>query len=258
MKETSTAPAGGNLQPGLLPAGLYPVAVPIGNPLDITLRALQTLVSCQAIICEERRAALRLFRSYGIEKPLYQLNEHTRPAAIRQMFQDLLITKERAIALISDAGTPCFADPGAELVRLCLDFQVPVHPVPGASSLMAALVASGIVVERFLYYGFLSTKKEERRSELAMLKNMSNLDIVFLEAPYRLKALLADMTVVIGVTRSARLLFQLTQAGQTILCGTLGELSRKAEKLPKGEFVLILERISSKRQKHAQRPKKHI
>ncbi len=227
-----------------LPAGLYPVAVPIGNPLDITLRAVNVLRRCDTVICEEYREGIRLLKALGIEKPLKQINEHTKSIEIRELFEELLIRKDKAVALISDAGTPCFADPGAELVRLCHEFGVAVYPVPGASSLMAALMASGLKSDRFMYYGFLSAKKEERQAELKQLKSQSGFDIVFLEAPYRLKSVLEDMKKLIGGKRSALLFYKLTTPRQQIISGSLEELSSQAESLPKGEFVLILEHES--------------
>jgi 16S rRNA (cytidine1402-2'-O)-methyltransferase len=241
MKKAKISSADRKVQSVTLPAGLYPVAIQIGNPDDITLRAMEVLRKCDAVICEERRDGIRLLKSLGLDKPLHLLNEHSKPDDIRQMFEDLLIMKDKAIALISDAGTPAFADPGAELVNICHEYMVPVHPVPGASSLMAALMAGGIKADKFIYYGFLSAKREERQAELRQLKAMTRYDIVFLEAPYRLKNILADMTGILGKKRKARLFYKLTQPGEAIFCGTLEELSYQAESIPKGEFVLILE-----------------
>lgn len=241
MKNSKNLSAG-ILEPGFkLPAGLYPVAIHIGHKEDITIRAMNVLCKCDAVICEERREGIRLLKSLGIERPLYQLNEHSKPTEIKQLFEDLLIMKDKSVALVSDAGTPGFADPGADLVQLCHDYAIPVYPIPGASSLMAALSASGLKVNRFLYYGFLSAKKEERQAELKQIKTMTHLDIVFLEAPYRLKNILEDMISILGKKRKGRLFYKLTQPQQIILCGTLEELSNKSAQLSKGEFVLILE-----------------
>ncbi len=241
MKKEKTLSAGKTLSDLTLPAGLYPVAIHIGNPDDITVRAMETLRKCDAVICEERRDGIRFLKSIGIDKPLYFLNEHSKSVEIKQMFEDLLIMKDKAIALITDAGTPGFADPGAELVQICHDYQVKVYPVPGASSLMAAIMASGLDAKRFLYYGFLSAKKEERVAELKQLKSMTTLDIIFLEAPYRLKSLVDDMMNILGKKRRIRFLYKLTQPSQSIFLGNLEELSHKTDQFPKGEFILILE-----------------
>jgi len=244
MNQKKSNPAGRQTNAINLPAGLYAVATHIGNPDDITIRAMEILRKCDAVICEERREGIRLIKSLGIEKPLHFLNEHSKPIEIKQLFEDLLIMKDKAIALISDAGTPGFADPGAELVALCHDYDVKVYPVPGASSLMAALSASGLKADKFLYYGFLSAKKEERQAELRQLKTLTKFDIVFLEAPYRLKNVLEDMMKILGRRRKARLFYKLTQPQQSIITGTLEELAAKSASLSKGEFVLILEHES--------------
>lgn len=244
MNQKKSKPAGRQTSAIILPAGLYPVAMHIGNPDDITIRAMETLRKCDAVICEERREGVRLLKSLGVAKPLHFLNEHSKPNEVKQLFEDLLIMKDKAIALISDAGTPGFADPGAELAALCHDYDVKVFPVPGASSLMAALSASGLKADKFLYYGFLSAKKEERQAELRQLKILTKFDIVFLEAPYRLKNILEDMIKILGKKRKARLFYKLTQPQQNIITGTLEELSAKSAKLSKGEFVLILEHES--------------
>ncbi len=241
MKKDKNLSAGEPKQSICLPAGLYPVAIHIGNPDDITIRAMETLRKCDAVICEERREGIRFIKSIGIDKPLYFLNEHSKSLEIKHLFEEILMMKDKAIALISDAGTPGFADPGAELVQICHEYAVSVYPVPGASSLMAALAASGLKADKFLYYGFLSAKTEERVKELKHLKTMTNLDIIFLEAPYRLKSMLDDMILILGKKRKVRLFYKLTQPNQSIFLGSLEEISYKINNFPKGEFVLILE-----------------
>ena len=241
---TSQCPDNSFRRAETLSPGLYVVATHIGNPGDITLRAIQVLTHCDAVVCEERRQGIRLLKSLGLEKPLYLLNEHTKTEEIKLIFDELLILKDKAVVMISDAGTPGFADPGAELVSLCHEYQISVNPVPGASSLMAALMSCGMRIERFLYYGFLSAKKEERQSELKQIKTQTKYDIIFLEAPYRLKNVIEDMKSILGKHRKARLFYKLTQAGQKIIPGTLEEISTMANELPKGEFILILEHDS--------------
>jgi 16S rRNA (cytidine1402-2'-O)-methyltransferase len=218
--------------------------VPIGNADDITLRALDTLREVDIVICEEYKTAIRMLKTYGLEKNLLELNEHSKRADIRQLLDDHLIKKKKTVALISEAGTPAFADPGAELVQLCHDYGVPVYAVPGASSLMAAISLSGIKDSRFLYYGFLPAKREDRVSALKQLKTIAQYDIVFMEAPYRLKSLVPDMISVLGRKRKVKLFYKLTQPEQSIFTGTLEELNAATESYPKGEFVLILEHES--------------
>jgi 16S rRNA (cytidine1402-2'-O)-methyltransferase len=220
-------------------AKLYVVATPIGNPDDITLRALKVLAKVDFIICEERKEGSKLLKQYQISKPLECLNEHNEAEKTPDLIQRLLFQQESA-ALISDAGAPLFADPGNVLVRECHANNIPVIPIPGASSIMAALMASGLEDDQFLYYGFLPANKIERRKALKMLPYQYNL--IFLETPYRLKQLLADMISVLSGKRRAIIAYKLTQPQEKLFWGTLSELETMTQNLPKGEFVFILQK----------------
>lgn len=219
--------------------GLYIVATDIGNPADITIRALAVLHSVDLVICEERRIGEALLKRYGIFKPLELLNEHNEQKQTGLLLQQMLSSKIKA-ALISDNGTPLFADPGSNLVQKCRYYNVPVFPVPGASSLMAALMATGKKNEDFLYYGFLPAAKEERIIALKKLKKKSETDLIFLEAPYRLKQFLRDMITVLGDRREGIIAYRLTCSDEKMISGKLPELRNAANDLPKGEFVFIL------------------
>ncbi len=230
-------------EPSTLAPGLYSVAVPIGNPEDITLRAIDILRDVDAVICEERKAGIRLLKPLGIEKPLYFLNEHTIAKEITALFEQLLIMKDKAIALITDAGTPGFADPGAELIELCHQYNVPVFPVPGASSLMAALMVSGLGKQPFLCFGFLPANRDERQKTLRQIKAHTGYNLIFLEAPYRLKSILPDFISIFGKNRNIRFFYKLTQPQESIFLGSLEELQHNLKHYPKGEFILILEHL---------------
>ncbi|MCW8822581.1 MAG: SAM-dependent methyltransferase, partial [Ignavibacteriaceae bacterium] len=147
---------------------LYIVSVPIGNYDDITLRALNVLRKADFIICEEYREARRLLSKYKIEKKLVELNEHNEEKASDEILQ--MILNGKSAALISDCGTPLFSDPGHLLVDLAIQNKIDVIPIPGVSSLLAALVGSGLDFEKFYYYGWLSPKKDIRRKQLLDLK----------------------------------------------------------------------------------------
>ena len=226
-----------------LKPGLYIVATPIGNADDITLRALNVLKSVDFVICEEYKVGSRLLKNYDIKKPLELLNEHNEKEQGGELLNRLLIKGESA-ALISDAGTPLFADPGNDLVRQCHQNGILVVPVPGASSIMSALMSAGLVSDKFLYYGFLPANKDERRDEIKKIPN--NLNIVLLEAPYRLKQLLRDLRKGLGDNRNAIIAYKLTQPQEKIFWGTLKELALITETLPKGEFVLILKKLETR------------
>jgi len=223
----------------VLMPGLYVVATDIGNPADITVRALAILQSVDFIICEERKVGAAFLKRYGIKKPLELLNEHNEGEQSDRLLTRLLNEKARA-ALISDCGTPLFADPGNRLVQLCQKKNIPVIPLPGASSLMAALMAAGRRDEGFLYYGFLPAGKLERIQALKEIKDNTAIDIIFLEAPYRLKPFLRDLNMVLGTQREGVIAYRLTQPEERMSFGNLRQLQKEAETLPRGEFVFIL------------------
>ncbi|MEP0823835.1 MAG: 16S rRNA (cytidine(1402)-2'-O)-methyltransferase [Ignavibacterium sp.] len=218
---------------------LYLVATPIGNTEDITLRALRVLKEADLVVYEERKEGARLLREYGIEnKPVETLNEHNEPAASTLIIQEL--KRGRSVALISDAGTPVFADPGQILVRKAIAAGIRIVPVPGASSVLPALIVSGFPIQTFLFYGFLSPKRPRRIAELQQLKR-DRRTIVFMETPYRLLQLLRDMAEVFGSSRNLCVAFDLTLPTEEIFRGTAPELYQKFMKEGrKGEFVVVL------------------
>src|SRR5512142_951824 len=174
---------------------LYIVSTPIGNPEDITLRALRILREANAIICEERREGARLVRHLKIENEIIDLNEHTEHTRVPELIKRL--QRGDTLALISDHGTPLLADPGARLVRQAIEQQLDVSAVPGASSLLAALVVSGLAMERFRFVGMLPVKKDERQQTLRRLREERDTWVIF-DAPYRLSTLLADLELCLG------------------------------------------------------------
>ena len=218
---------------------LYLVSTPIGNYDDITVRALNVLKSVDVVVCEERSEGLRLLRQYGIEKPIEILNEHNETAAANIIVDVLTIGK--SAALISDAGTPVFSDPGRVLVEKAIQHNIKIIPVPGASSLLPALIVSGFPIKEFVFAGFLSPKRERRITELRNLKKEPR-TIVLMDTPYRLVQLLRDMADVFGETRRVCVAFDLTLPSEEIFHSTPPKLYQqflKEEK--KGEFVIVLE-----------------
>jgi 16S rRNA (cytidine1402-2'-O)-methyltransferase len=218
---------------------LYLVAIPIGNYDDITFRALNTLKSVDVIVCEERSQGLRLLHHYGIEKPIETLNEHNEAAAASIILNRL--QQGNTIALISDAGTPVFSDPGRTLVEKSIGHQIKIVPIPGASSLLPALIVSGFPIKEFVFAGFLSPKKERRLTELRNLKK-ENRTIVLMDTPYRLIQLFRDMAEVFGDTRQVCVAFDLTMPSEEIYHGTATELyTMFLKNKKKGEFVVVLQ-----------------
>lgn len=217
---------------------LYIVSTPIGNYDDITLRAINILHEVDFIICEEYKEAKRLLHHLKIEKELHSLNEHNE----KEFSFDLLklIQEKKSAALISDCGTPLFSDPGITLVNLCIESGIEIIPIPGASSLMAALVGSGFNINKFYFAGWLSPKSDLRRKELLRLKGIKEL-IIIMETPYRLKSILNDITKVFSEKTKGVIAFNLTLPTEEFYRGSIKDLLKLVEeKNLKGEFVLII------------------
>ncbi len=217
---------------------LYIVSTPIGNPDDITLRALNVLRGANAVVCEERRAGARLLRYYQIEKELIDLDEHTERERVPELMERL--RHGETLALISDHGTPLLTDPGARWVQQVIQENIPISAVPGASSLLAALVVSGLPIERFRFLGMLPAKTSERRRALAHLKEERDTWAV-LDAPYRLAPLLSDLQGALGAQHDVVVACNLTMPGETIVRGRIDQVRAFFEKNPfKGEFVIVV------------------
>ncbi len=218
---------------------LYLVATPIGNFADMTFRAIEVLKQVDVVVYEERKEGGRLLRHFGIEKPVESLNEHNEAAATFIILDHL--KKGKSIAVISDSGTPVFSDPGQLLVRKAIDDGIKVVPIPGASSLMPALTVSGFSIDQFVFYGWLSPKRPRRVTELQQLKRERR-TIVLMDTPYRLLALLKDISDVFGSSRRLCVAFDLTLPDEEIFHGTAPQLVEKLTKLDKkGEFVVVIE-----------------
>ena len=217
---------------------LFLVSTPIGNYDDITLRALDILKKADFIICEEYKAARRMLAHYKINKELIALNEHNENDVANEIVAEILNGK--VTALIFDCGTPLFSDPGHLLVDLCIAQGIEVVPVPGANSLLPALIGSGYDIEKFYYYGWLSPKKNIRRKQLLDLKRIKEV-IVLMDTPYRLKRLLSDLVNIFGSAALVVLAFKLTMKDEKYYRGSAQKVLNIAEKNNlKGEFVLIV------------------
>ena len=218
---------------------LYIVSTPIGNYDDISLRALTILKQVDFIICEEFKEGNRLLRFYGIDKPLEALNEHNESRDAEAVVERI---KDGAnAALISDAGTPVFADPGAKLIHVALKHGVKVVPVPGAASILAALVVSDFDISSFHYAGFLPRRKEDRLSTLRELVSVKTVSVI-METPYRFKPLIEDCLATFGKDRRAVVAVDLTMETEKIIRGRLVDIEREFLKAPfKAEFVLVID-----------------
>jgi len=228
----------------LEPASLYVVSTPIGNYCDITLRAIRILTECEIIVCEEFKEAAKLLKFLNLKKELLQINEHNEYTASEEIFTYIL--EGKSAALITDCGTPGFADPGKRLINKCIEFNIKVDFIPGANSLLSALVLSGFDISRFYYLGFLSPKSGERKSELKKVLRIQK-TIAMLETPYRLQALLADISEV-SPDRKIFIGMNLTMPNEMKFRGTAAEIlqdlkSTFGEAKVKEEFVIIIDKF---------------
>jgi len=221
-----------------LPGGLYVVATPIGNLGDITLRALATLAGADLIACEDTRVSSVLTRHYGITAKLTAYHEHNA-ASVRPKLLAAL-AEGKAVALISDAGTPLVSDPGYRLVVEARAAGHKVVPIPGASAVLAALVAAGLPTDAFFFAGFLPPKTVARAKRLKELVAVPA-TLVFFESPQRVAAALADMRDALG-DREAVVARELTKAFEETRSGTLASLAAEfaGKPTPKGEIVVVV------------------
>jgi 16S rRNA (cytidine1402-2'-O)-methyltransferase len=218
---------------------LYLVATPIGNPDDITFRALKVLKEADLIVCEELKEGKKILSTYQIEpKEIDTLNEHNESLKVEKIINDLKSGKN--VALISDSGTPVFSDPGSLLVKQAIKEGIKIVPVPGASALLLALIVSGFNIEKFVYYGWLSQKRQRRREELRRLKGEQRTVVIF-ETPYRIIPVLEDIGAVLGVDRKVCVAFNLTMPDEEIVRGNVIEVMNYfVEKKKKGECVIVI------------------
>ena len=218
---------------------LYIVATPIGNYQDITLRAINTLRSASAVVCEELRLGSTLLKKIGIEqKEILTLNEHNEDEQTGTLI--IRLHQGDSLALISDCGTPTFADPGARLLEEAIQQGIQVVPIPGPSSLMSTLSVSPIPLNEFIFAGFLPRKDPERISKLRNLQSI-RMPLVLMDTPYRLGKLLEEVETVFGKNRQVTLAIDLTLYSELVLHGSLAEIRQRIQ-ARKGEFVLVVHR----------------
>jgi 16S rRNA (cytidine1402-2'-O)-methyltransferase len=211
------------------------IATPIGNPRDISERAIASLKTAEIVIGEERREVSKLLKSLGIEgKTLELLNEHSTDEDVKQL-RDLC--RDKQVALVTDCGTPGFCDPGARLVAACRADGLITSPVPGASSLMCLLSVSGRDMREFLFRGFLPAERESRAAALRELERERR-PVVIMDTPYRLTKLLGELAARFP-ERRALLGCDFTQATESIHEGKLKDLASAIGER-KAEFILAL------------------
>ncbi|HXQ27209.1 MAG TPA: 16S rRNA (cytidine(1402)-2'-O)-methyltransferase [Candidatus Acidoferrales bacterium] len=216
---------------------LYVVATPIGNLEDISLRALRILKEADAIACEDTRQTAKLLAHFDIPKRLVSYHEHNEITRAAEIVIEL--EQGAKVALVSDAGTPAISDPGYRLVSLCLRHGIRVVPVPGASAFVAALAASGMPIEEFVFAGFLPSRPTERRKALRELAAEPR-TLALYEAPHRLLDTLEDALEILG-NRPAVIAREVTKLYEEFVRGHLEDLVAAARKKPpRGEITLLI------------------
>lgn len=215
---------------------LYLVATPIGNLEDITLRALKVLKEVDLIAAEDTRHTLGLLNHFEISKPLisyYKQNEKTKSEVL---IEKLLEGKN--IAVVSDAGTPGISDPGEEIVKVAIENNIEIVPIPGACALVNALIASGLSTREFCFIGFLSAIKKEKREKLEEIKYETRTLILY-EAPHKLKGTLESILEILG-NRKIVLARELTKIHEEFIRDTVSNILDRIDEI-KGEFVILIE-----------------
>lgn len=217
---------------------LYICATPIGNLEDITIRVLNTLKEADLIAAEDTRHTLKLLNHYEINKPLTSYHEHNRAKKGIELIDKLI--DGQSIALVSDAGMPGISDPGEDIIKLCIENDIEVEVLPGASAVVTALVASGLSTEKFSFEGFLDRNKKKRRKRLERIKG-DDRTLIFYESPHRLMDTLKDMKEILS-DRYMVVARELTKKYEEIIRGNVSDIIYHFKTNPlKGEFVILLE-----------------
>ena len=222
------------------PGILYIVATPIGNLKDISQRAIETLQSVDFIAAEDTRHSARLLQHFGITTRTISLHEHNE----RERAQELIsyLNQGRDIALITDAGTPLLSDPGFYLVNQTREANIVVSPIPGPCAAIAALSASGLSCDSFIFEGFLSAKSTTRLQQLAELKRETR-TLIFYEAPHRILSLITDLIEIFGSERKAVVAREITKTFETFYSNTLVLIQKwltEDTQQQQGEFVVLV------------------
>ncbi len=217
---------------------LYVVATPIGNMSDLSRRAAEILRSCDVVACEDTRVTGGLLRRLDVSKKMF-VNEDSRERAAASAILEMLESGKN-VALVSDAGTPCISDPGFRAVRACRAAGVNVVPVPGACAFVAALSASGLPTDSFMFAGFLPAKSSARKNFFEKYRDFGH-TLVFYESPYRIGKFLRDAVEIFGSGRTVCVAKEITKVFERFFVGKLSDVADGIESSPaRGEFVVII------------------
>ena len=217
---------------------LYIVATPIGNLEDITYRAINILQNVDIIAAEDTRHTLKLLNHYNITKHLISYHRHNEDIKSDELLNKL--KNGNNIALVSDAGTPGICDPGAIIIKKCLEQNIQVIPIPGACAFVNGLICSGLNTDAFLFLGFLPLNKKNRKYRLEQIEN-SKQTIILYEAPHKLQTTLEDLQKILG-DRKIVIARELTKIHEEFIRGNVDEVIEKTKDI-KGEIIILIEGI---------------
>lgn len=215
----------------------YLVATPIGNLKDISSRALEVLKNVDYIASEDTRTTSNLLSYFGINKPMISYHEHNEQESSTKLID--LLKQGKSIAITSDAGYPGISDPGAIIVKHCIENDIPVSIIPGANAFLPALIGSGLDNNHFYFHGFLPSKPSARKKELEQLTNLT-CTLIFYESPHRIKETLNDLLTYFP-NRKMSLVREITKLHEEYIYGTINEIAQIDESTLKGEMVIVIE-----------------
>jgi len=211
---------------------LYIVATPIGNLGDMTFRAVETLKAVDVILCEDTRETLKLLKHFGFEKHLVSVHQHSSEEKVQA-----LLNRFDNVAYASDAGTPGISDPGNKVVEAAVKIGFRVIPIPGACAVVAALSASGLPTDKFLFLGFLPHKG--RTSVLEKIKN-ADMTVCFYESTHRILKTLEQLKAVVAPDRTVVVCRELTKMFEQVIRGSIDEVLKQVSAESRGEFVVVI------------------
>lgn len=215
----------------------YLVATPIGNLKDISSRALEVLKNVDYIASEDTRTTSNLLSYFGINKPMISYHEHNEQESSTKLID--LLKQGKSIAITSDAGYPGISDPGAIIVKHCIENDIPVSIIPGANAFLPSLIGSGLDNNHFYFHGFLPSKPSARKKELEQLTNLT-CTLIFYESPHRIKETLNDLLTYFP-NRKMSLVREITKLHEEYIYGTINEIAQIDESTLKGEMVIVIE-----------------
>ena len=216
---------------------LYLIPTPIGNMDDISKRIIDTLNYVDIIFCEDTRSTSILLNYLNIKKKLISSHKFNEESNINKMLKYL--EEGKNVGIVSDRGTPCISDPGYILTNAAVEHNYEVIAIPGPTAFIPALITSGIIPQPFLFYGFLNSKKSNRKKELEKLR-FEKETIIFYEAPHRIEETIEDMKQILGNNRKISISREITKKYEKKYYGTLGNILNKLDEI-KGEFVIVVE-----------------